>query len=103
MLIAGGFLYQTYDGAFVVRGRFRAKEEALVIFLLSFVVLAAVTPMVESVWTGVVEAVSTTTVVGFTLLSEMLLVNELSKWNFTDQKSVTNYIIGAVFMVLPHL
>ncbi|WP_049970551.1 hypothetical protein [Haladaptatus cibarius] len=101
--VIGAFLYETTDGGFLFRKRFQSKEKALGIFLGSLVLMGILTPIADGLWTETVQSVSTTSIVGFTIIASMMMVNRSAGWNQTDDKSMTFYLIGSALILLPHL
>jgi len=95
------FLYTINAQGFVSRGKFRKKEEAIIIFLGSTVILGLVTPLIHEVSKLTVRNVPVTSIVGMVLIGTNFVLHcSIPSWKQTSTKSLLIYLLGTFLLVL---
>jgi len=98
------FLYTINAQGFVVRGKYRKKEEAILIFLGATVLLGLVTPLIHEVSKLVVLYVPWISIAGFVLIGTNFVLHfSIPSWKQTSTKSLLIYLLGAFLLVLGFL
>jgi hypothetical protein len=100
MAFFGCLFYRSVGTAFLSRGRFRNKFEALIIFALSIIVTSWLTVIVQSFWEYITNFFSFWGLVGMVLIAGMVGVNRtVENWKYLDIKSIFIYIIGFIMIL----
>jgi hypothetical protein len=98
------FLYTINAQGFVARGRYRKKEEAILIFLGSTVFLGLVTPLIHEVSKLTILFVPVPSIFGIVLVgSNFVLHYSIPSWKQTSTKSLLIYLLGVFLVVLGFL
>lgn len=93
-------VYTTTDHGFQTGGRYRSKEDALVIYLGTILGIGIVNPFVYEFWASFAATVDPTLPLGIALAGGMFMVNEIvTHWKHTDGKSITIYLLGALLVL----
>ena len=100
MAFFGCLFYRSVGTAFLSKGRFRNKFEALIIFALSIIAMSWLTVQVQSFWEYITNFFSFYGLVGLVLIIGMIGVNRtVGNWKYLDSKSVFIYIIGIIMIL----
>ncbi len=95
------FLYTINAQGFVARGKYRKKEEAILIFLGSTVFLGLVTPLIHEVSKLTIKTVPVTSIVGIVLIgTNFVLHYSIPSWKQTSTKSLLIYLLGTFLLIL---
>jgi uncharacterized membrane protein (DUF4010 family) len=98
------FLYTINAHGFVARGKYRKKEEAIVIFLGATVLLGLVTPLIHEVSKLTIHLVPAVSIAGVVLCgTNYVLHYSIPSWKQTSTKSLLIYLLGAFLVVLGFL
>jgi uncharacterized membrane protein (DUF4010 family) len=98
------FLYTINAQGFVHRGKYRKKEEAILIFLSATVFLGLVTPLIHEVSKLTIILVPIPSIFGIVLLgTNFVLHYSIPSWKQTSTKSLLIYLLGIFLIVLGFL
>jgi hypothetical protein len=98
------FLYTINAQGFVHRGKYRKKEEAILIFLGATVFLGLVTPLIHEVSKLTILFVPIPSIFGIVLLgTNFVLHYSIPSWKQTSTKSLLIYLLGIFLIVLGFL
>ncbi len=98
------FLYTINAQGFVARGKYRKKEEAILIFLGATVFLGLVTPLIHEVSKLTILMVPIPSIFGIVLMgTNFVLHYSIPSWKQTSTKSVLFYLLGIFLVVLGFL
>ncbi len=100
MAFFGCLFYRSVGTAFLSRGRFRNKFEALIIFAVSIIVTSWLTIAVQSFWDYITNFFSFCDLVGLVLIIGMIGVNRtVENWKYLDIKSLFIYVLGIIIIL----
>ena len=95
------FLYTINAQGFVHRGKYRKKEEAIIIFLGATVFLGLVTPLIHEISKLTIHFVPIISITGVVLFSTNFVLHySILSWKQTSTKSLLIYLFGAFLVVL---
>jgi hypothetical protein len=95
------FLYTINAHGFVHRGKYRRKEEAILIFLSATVFLGLLTPLINEVSKLTIHFVPVISITGVVLFSTNFVLHySIPSWKQTSTKSLLIYLLGAFMVVL---
>lgn len=98
------FLYTINAQGFIARGKYRKKEEAIIIFLGATVFLGLLTPLIHEVSKLTILMVPIPSIFGIVLLgTNFVLHYSIPSWKQTSTKSVLIYLLGIFLIVLGFL
>ncbi|MBN1280641.1 MAG: hypothetical protein JXA00_03240 [Candidatus Thermoplasmatota archaeon] len=98
------FLYTINAQGFVHRGKYRKKEEALIIFLGATILLGLVTPLIHEGSKFIIASVHLLTITGFIIIATNFVLHySIPRWRQTSFKSLLIYLLGAFLLVLGFL
>lgn len=98
------FLYTINAQGFVHRGKYRKKEEAIMIFLGSTVLLGLVTPVIHEASKLTILFIPIPSIFGIILLgTNFVLHYSIPSWKQTSTKSLLIYLLGTFLIVLGFL
>jgi len=98
------FLYTINAHGFVARGKYRKKEEAILIFLGATVLLGLVTPLIHEVSKLTIIFVPIPSIFGIVLLgTNFVLHYSIPSWKQTSTKSLLIYLLGTFLVVIGFL
>jgi len=98
------FLYTINAQGFVHRGKYRKKEEAILIFLGSTVFLGLVTPVIHEVSKLTILFIPIPSIFGIVLLGTNFVLHcSIPSWKQTSTKSLLIYLLGTFLIVLGFL
>jgi hypothetical protein len=94
-------LYTINAQGFIARGKYRKKEEAILIFLGATVFLGLVTPVIHEVSKLTILFVPIPSIFGIVLIgSNFVLHFSIPSWKQTSTKSLLIYLLGVFLIVL---
>ena len=98
------FLYTINAYGFVHRGKYRKKEEAIIIFLLATVFLGLITPVIHEISKLIIHWVHVISISGIIIIgTNFVLHYSIPNWKHTSTKTILIYLLGAFLVVLGFL
>jgi len=98
------FLYTINAQGFIAHGKYRKKEEAILIFLGATIFLGLVTPVIHEISKLTIREVPIPSIFGMLLLgTNFVLHTSIPSWKQTSTKSLLIYLFGTFFVVLGFL
>jgi hypothetical protein len=98
------FLYTINAHGFVARGKYRKKEEAILIFLGATIFLGLLTPLIHEVSKLTIIFVPIPSIFGIVLLgTNFVLHYSIPSWKQTSTKSLLIYLLGTFLVFLGFL
>lgn len=98
------FLYTINAQGFMTRGKYRKKEEAILIFLGATVFLGLVTPIIHEVSKFTIRQVPVPSIAGIVIIgTNFVLHYSIPSWKQTSTKSLLIYLLGAFLLFLGFL
>ena len=98
------FLYTINAQGFMTRGKYRKKEEAILIFLGATVFLGLVTPIIHEVSKFTIRQVPVLSIAGIVIIgTNFVLHYSIPSWKQTSTKSLLIYLLGAFLLFLGFL
>ena len=98
------FLYTINSQGFVHRGKYRKKEEAILIFLGATIFLGLLTPIIFEISKLTIRFVPVISIIGFVLMATNFVLHySIPSWKQTSTKSLLIYLLGAFLLVLGFL
>jgi hypothetical protein len=98
------FLYTINAYGFVHRGKYRKKEEAILIFLGATVFLGLVTPLIHEVSKLIITLVPVFSIIGMVIIGTNFVLHfSIPNWKHTSTKTILIYLLGAFLVVLGFL
>lgn len=98
------FLYTINAQGFIAHGKYRKKEEAILIFLGATIFLGLVTPVIHEISKLTIQEVPIPSIFGMLLLgTNFVLHTSIPSWKQTSTKSLLIYLFGTFFVVLGFL
>ena len=98
------FLYTINAQGFIHRGKYRKKEEAIMIFLGATVILGLVTPLIHELSKLVIMYVPIPTIFGIVIIgTNFVLHYSIPTWKQTSTKSLLIYLLGIFLFILGFL
>lgn len=93
-------LYTINAHGFIAHGKYRKKEEAILIFLGATVFLGLLTPLIHEVSKLVISFVPVLSIVGIVVIgTNFVLHYSIQSWKQTSTKSLLIYLSGAFLLV----
>jgi uncharacterized membrane protein (DUF4010 family) len=97
-------LYTINAQGFVHRGKYRKKEEAILIFLGATIFLGILTPIIFEIAKLTIQYIPVISIVGFVLMTTNFVLHySIRTWKQTSTKSLLIYLLGAFLLVLGFL
>jgi hypothetical protein len=98
------FLYTINSQGFVHRGKYRKKEEAIIIFLGSTIFLGLLTPIIFEIAKLTIRYIPVISIIGFVLMATNFVLHySIPSWKQTSTKSLLIYLLGAFLLILGFL
>jgi cytochrome bd-type quinol oxidase subunit 2 len=98
------FLYTINAQGFVHRGKYLKKEDAIIIFLGSTIVLGLVTPLIHEVSKLTIQYVPIPSIFGVVIFgTNFVLHYSIPSWKHTSTKSLLIYLLGIFLIILGFL
>lgn len=99
-----GFCYTINAYGFVSRGKYRKKEEAMIIFLGSTIFLGLITPLIHEVSKVTLNYVPIISIFGFIIVATNFTLHySIPRWNHKSTKTILIYLGGFFLLVLGFL
>ncbi|MCX6671497.1 MAG: hypothetical protein NTX92_06215 [Euryarchaeota archaeon] len=97
-------LYTINAQGFVARGKYRKKEEAIMIFLGATVLLGLATPIIHEVSKLTIRYIPIPTIFGIVIIgTNFVLHYSIPSWKQTSTKSLLIYLLGIFLVILGFL
>jgi hypothetical protein len=94
-------LYTINAQGFVARGKYRKKEDAILIFLGSTVLLGLATPVINEGSKLIIQYVPVPSIFGIILFSTNFVLHySIPSWKQTSTKSLLIYLLGIFLVIL---
>ncbi len=94
-------LYTINAQGFIHRGKYRKKEEAILIFLGATIFLGLITPVINEISKLIIQYVPIITIAGVVLLATNFVLHySIPSWKQTSTKSLLIYLLGVFLVVL---
>jgi len=94
-------LYTINAQGFVHRGKYRKKEEAILIFLGATIFLGLITPVINEISKLIILYVPVITIAGVVLMTTNFVLHySIPSWKQTSTKSLLIYLLGLFLSVL---
>jgi cytochrome bd-type quinol oxidase subunit 2 len=94
-------LYTINAQGFVHRGKYRKKEEAILIFLGATIFLGLITPIINEISKLIIQYVPVITIAGMVLMTTNFVLHySIPSWKQTSTKSLLIYLLGIFLVVL---
>jgi cytochrome bd-type quinol oxidase subunit 2 len=94
-------LYTINAQGFVHRGKYRKKEEAILIFLGATIFLGLITPIINEISKLIIQYVPVVTIAGMVLMTTNFVLHySIPSWKQTSTKSLLIYLLGVFLVVL---
>jgi hypothetical protein len=98
-----GFLYSMNARGFIAKGKYRKKEEAVIIYLAAALLLGILTPFINELSTMIIRIVPALSIVGILIIgSNFIIHSQIPRWNQTSLKSLLIYLLG-IFLIIAGL
>ena len=98
------FLYTINAHGFVARGKYRKKEEAIVIFLGATMFLGLITPLIHEVSKLIILYVPVVSIAGVMVIGTNFVLHvSIPRWNHLSTKTILIYLLGSFCVVLGFL
>jgi len=98
------FLYTINSQGFIAHGKYRKKEEAILIFLGATIFLGLVTPIIHEISKLTIREVPIPSIFGIVLLgTNFVLHTSIPSWKQTSTKSLLIYLFGTFLVFLGFL
>lgn len=98
------FLYTINAQGFMTRGKYRKKEEAILIFLAATVFLGLVTPLVHEISKLTITIIPVVSIAGIVIIgTNFVLHHSIPSWKQTSTKSLLIYLLGIFLFVIGFL
>lgn len=93
-------VYTTTNRTFQSGGKFRGKEEALLITLGTMSLTGMLTPGIQNFWTNTLSLISGLQLLGVTIVLGLVVVNaSVNHWNHLDKKSIIMHATGLILLL----
>lgn len=97
-------LYTINAQGFISRGKYRKKEDAILIFLGSTILLGLVTPIIHEVSKWTISNVPIPSIFGIVIIgTNFVLHYSIPSWKQTSTKSLLIYLLGIFLVILGFL
>lgn len=98
------FLYTINAQGFVHRGKYRKKEDAILIFLSSTIVLGLVTPIIHEGSKLTIQYVPIPSIFGAVIfVTNFVLHYSIPSWKHTSTKSLLIYLLSIFLIIIGFL
>jgi hypothetical protein len=98
------FLYTINAQGFVHRGKYRKKEDAIIIFLGSTLILGLLTPVLYALSYLTITYIPIPTIFGIVIFgTNFVLHYSIPSWKHTSTKSLLIYLLGIFLIILGFL
>lgn len=98
--LLSGIFYTTSAAGFRSGGKYRTKQAAVAIYLVSMVALGLLTPLVNELSKVIVKVVPLLSILGFFIVSANFIIHQsIEHWRQTSAKSLLIYSAGVLLIV----
>ena len=95
------FLYSMNAKGFIAKGRYRKKEEAVIIYLAATLVLGVLTPFINELSTMILGIIPALSIVGILIIGANFIIHyNIPRWNQTSMKSLLIYLLGVLLFIV---
>jgi hypothetical protein len=95
------FLFTMNARGFIARGKYRKKEEAVIIYLSATFLLGIITPLIHEGSTMIIRIVPALSIVGILIIGANFIIHySIPRWNQTSIKSLLIYLLGVFLVIL---
>jgi len=95
-----GFLYSMNARGFIAKGRYRKKEEAVIIYLAAALILGVLTPFIHELSTIIIRIVPALSIIGILIIGANFIIHHnIPGWNQTSMKSLLIYLLGVMLLI----
>jgi hypothetical protein len=93
-------LYRITPTGFISVGKYRTKEGAIAIYLLSAIVLGLFTPLIYQLSYFIIQNLSIISIVGLLIFLANFVINQsVPSWRHTTPKALIIYFLSIVFII----
>ena len=93
-------IYKITPTGFVSAGKYRTKEGAIVIFILSIVILGLFTPLIYGLSRLILLTIPIISIIGFIIVCSNFIINQsVPTWKHTTPKTLLIYLIGILLII----
>jgi hypothetical protein len=94
-------IYKITPTGFVSAGKYRTKEGAIVIFILSIVILGLFTPLIYGLSRLILLTIPIISIIGFIIVCSNFIINQsVPTWKHTTPKTLLIYLIGILLIIM---
>ena len=98
--LISGFLYSMNARGFIAKGRYRKKEEAVIIYLVAALILGVLTPFIHELSTIIIAIVPALSIIGILIIGANFIIHHnIPRWNQTSMKSLLIYLLGVMLLI----
>ena len=98
--LISGFLYSMNARGFIAKGRYRKKEEAVIIYLFAALILGVLTPFIHELSTIIIAIVPALSIIGILIIGANFIIHHnIPRWNQTSMKSLLIYLLGVMLLI----
>ena len=98
--LISGFLYSMNARGFIAKGRYRKKEEAVIIYLVAALILGVLTPFIHELSTIIIAIVPALSIIGILIIGANFIIHHnIPMWNQTSMKSLLIYLLGVMLLI----
>jgi hypothetical protein len=95
------FLYSMNARGFIAKGRYRKKEEAVIIYLAAALILGILTPFINEISTVIIGVVPALSIMGLLIIGANFIIHyNIERWRQTSLKSLLIYLLGIFLFVV---
>ena len=99
--IFSGFIYTATSTGFISGGKFRTKESAVFIYLLTALICGVITPIIYELSKEFMSVFNAISIIGILIIIANFAVHqEVKRWKHTSSKSLLLYLIGLFLIAL---
>ena len=93
-------IYRITPTGFISLGKYRTKEGAIIIYLLSAIVLGLFTPLIYQLSDFLIQNLSIISIIGLLLFLANFVINQsVPNWRHTTSKTLIIYFLGIVLII----
>ena len=97
-------IYRITPTGFRSAGKYRTKEAAIAIYLLSAVILGFSTPLIYAISSFIIGNVPSLSIVGIIIFLANFIINQsIPKWKHTSPKTLLLYIVSISLIIIGFL
>ena len=93
--------YRITPTGFVSFGKYRTKEGAIAIYLISIIFLGFFTPLIYCFSSLIIKTISFITIIGFILFLSNFIINQsVPNWKHTSSKTLLIYFSSIILIII---